>query len=159
MEVIYKSRLTNNKFSSPNLLENRYNRSNNYNLRYYNNQRDMTYSPVPMTQFSTGLQAPTIIGRNPMTLYSTIPYQTINPYGSLKNNKSENIFKMNILNNRINQLEEENKVDKLRLQKLIEDNVFYPDKYNNYNRVVFNSNRNYINNINSLDQAMDNLEK
>ena len=155
-----KHKLTNNKFSSPNLLENRYNKNNNYNQRYENGQRIMNDSPMPRTQYSMGLQVPTITGRSPVTHYSTLPYQTINPYSTLKKNYSENIFKLNILNNRINQLEEENKRDRLRINRLMEGSTFSPNENNNLNRTVFNSNPNYIkylNNPNNLDEAMDNL--
>ena len=155
-----KHKLTNNKFSSPNLLENRYNKNNNYNQRYENGQRIMNNSPMPRTQYSMGLQVPTITGRSPVTHYSTLPYQTINPYSTLKKNYSENIFKLNILNNRINQLEEENKRDRLRINRLMEGSTFSPNENNNLNRTVFNSNPNYIkylNNPNNLDEAMDNL--
>ena len=79
-----KSRLKSNKFSSPNLLENRYERNNNYSQRYENGQRIMLNSPVPRTQYSMGLQAPTITGRPPTTHYSSVPYQTVNPYSTLK---------------------------------------------------------------------------
>ena len=152
-----KSRLKSNKFSSPNLLENKYNRNNNYSQRYENGQRIMLNSPVPRTQYSMGLQAPTITGRPPTTHYSSVPYQTVNPYSTLKKNYPENIFKMNILNNRIQQLEEENKRDRYRIQRLMEGSTFSPDENNNFNRTVFNSNPNYINNPASLDQAINNL--
>ena len=152
-----KSRLKSNKFSSPNLLENKYNRNNNYSQRYENGQRIMLNSPVPRTQYSMGLQAPTITGRPPTTHYSSVPYQTVNPYSTLKKNYPENIFKMNILNNRIQQLEEENKRDRYRIQRLMEGSTFAPDENNNFNRTVFNSNPNYINNPASLDQAINNL--
>ena len=147
-----KSRLTNNKFSSPNLLENRYNRTNNYNQRYNNGQRIMANSPIPRTQYSMGLQAPTITGRPP-SHYTTIPYETINPYSTLQKNYPNNILKMNILDTKIKQLEEENKRDRLRIQRLMEGSTFSPDQNNNFNR----TSSNYINNPNSLDQAMDNL--
>ena len=152
-----KSRLKSNKFSSPNLLENKYNRNNNYSQRYENGQRIMLNSPVPRTQYSMGLQAPTITGRPPTTHYSSVPYQTVNPYSTLKKNYPENIFKMNILNNRIQQLEEENKRDRYRIQRLMEGSTFAPEENNNFNRTVFNSNPNYINNPASLDQAINNL--
>ena len=125
-----KSRLTSNKFSSPNLLENKYNRNNNiYNQRYNNGQRIMENSPIPRTQYSMGLNVPTITGRPPTTNY-TIPYQTINPYSNIKKNYPENIFKMNILNNKIQQLEEENKRDKLRIQRLMEGSTFSSENNN-----------------------------
>ena len=138
----YNKSLTSNKFSSPNLLENKYNRTNNYNQRYNNGQRIMANSPIPRTQYSMGLQAPTIIGRPPTTNNITIPYQRINPYSTLKKNYPENIFKMNILNNRIKQLEEENKKDKLKIQRLMEGSTFSPNENSNFNRTVFNSNSN-----------------
>ena len=64
---------------------------------------------------------------------------------------------MNILNNRIQQLEEENKRDRYRLQRLMEGSTFGPDENNNLNRTVFNSNPRYVNNPASLDEAIDNL--
>ena len=150
-----KSRLTNNKFSSPNLLENRYNRNNNYNSRYDNGQRIIENNPVPKTKYSMGLQAPTITGHLPTHNNITLPYRSTNPYSTLTKNYSDNYLKINILNNRISQLEEENKRDRLRIQRLMEGSTFSPDDNNNFNRTAFNSN--YVNNPNNLDQAMDNL--
>ena len=153
-----KPRITNNKFSSPNLLESRFKKNNNYNQRYENGQRIMNNNPVPRTQYSMGLQVPTITGHSPVT--HTLSYQTINPYSTLKRNYSENIFKLNILNNRINQLEEENRRDKFRINRLMEGSTFSPDENVNFNRTVFNNNPNYmkyLNNPNNLDEAMDNL--
>lgn len=147
----HKSRLTSNKFSSPNLLENRYNRNNynnNDNQRYKNGQRIMN-TPIPKTNYSIGLNVP----HPPST---TIPFQNndVNTYSFLQKNYPDNILKMNILDTRIKQMEDENKRDKLKIQRLLEGSTFSPNDnqfpQNNFNRT-------YIYNPSSLQQAMDNL--
>ena len=152
----HKSKLTSNKFSSPNLLENKYNRinyNNNDNQRYKNGQRIMN-TPIPKTNYSIGLNAPTITGRPPMCQSTTLPFQNdgANTYSFLQKNYPDNILKMNTLDTRIKQMEEENKRDKLKIQRLLEGSTFSPNdnQLNNFNRT-------YINNPSSLQQAMDNL--
>ena len=155
-----KSRLTSNKFSSPNLLENRYNRINlniNDNQRYKNGQRIMN-TPIPRTNYSMGLNVPTITGHPPMNQSTTLPYPNndTNTYSFLQKNYPDNILKMHILDNRIKQMEDENKRDKLKIQRLLEGSTFAPDD-NQFNSINNNFNRTYINNPSSLQQAMDNL--
>ena len=77
---------------------------------------------------------------------------------SIKKNKSVNIFKMNILNNRIKQLEEDINRDQLRINKLIEDNYLFMQRNNknNFNKFYINSNY-YLNNPESLNQEMNNI--
>ena len=146
-----KPRLTSNKFSSPNLLENRY----NINKRYENGQRIIENSPIPKTQYSMGLNVPTMRGGPP--LYSTItnPFKRQEePYSTLKRNYEPDILKMNILDNKIKVMEEENKRNKLKIERLMEG-----DSFGHNERPFWNNNINYINNPNTLNEAMDNLRQ
>ena len=158
-----KSLLTNNKFSSPNLLGNKYSINNlnddNKNKRYNNKEGTIMSSPMPKTTYSMGLQAPTVRGSPPSAYSTTVPYRikNENDYSNLQKNYTPNIFKLNTLNNRIKQLEEDNKRDQLRIKRLIEGNNLFPDERNSHNRTTMNSNQNYMNNPQSLDEAINNL--
>ena len=151
----YKPKLTSNKFSSPNLLENRYNRNNEndkYNLRYSNGQKIMENAPVPRTQYSMGLNTLTIRGNPPMSQSITNPFkEPEEPYSTLTKNYTPNKFKLSILDNRIREMEDENKRNKLKIKRLMEGSYFAPEK------PYWNSNPNYVNNPNNLNEAMDNL--
>ena len=150
-----KPRLTSNKFSSPNLLENRYNRTNEnnkYNLRYSNGQKIMENAPVPRTQYSMGLNTLTIRGNPPMMQSATNPFRvTDEPYSTLTKNYSLNKYKLGILDNRIREMEDENKRNKLKIKRLMEGSYFAPEK------PYWNSNPNYVNNPNNINEAIDNL--
>lgn len=148
-----KPRLTSNKFSAPNLLENRYNSNGNTNnLRYSNGQRIIENSPVPRTHYSMGLQVPTIRGNPPLSQSVTNPFLSMNnPYSTIQHNYEPNKLKLNILDNRIREMEEENLRNGLKIQRLMEGSNFGPDK------PYWNSNPNYVNNPNTLKEAMENL--
>ena len=146
--IYNRPRLTKNNFSSPNLLQDKY---SNINLRYNNGRNTFQNRPVPRTNFSMGLQAPTITGHPPFTHSTTIPFVT-DPYSTIQKNYPDNVFKMHILENRINQMEEENKRDKLRIERLIEGSDF-----GTKGQTYFNSNPNYTLNPINLDQALNNL--
>ena len=151
---VRQPKLTSNKFSSPNLLDNRYNRTigNPYNNRYNNGQRIMENAPVPRTQYSMGLNVPTIRGSPPLYQSVTNPFREMeNPYSTLNKNYSPNKYKLNILDNRIREMEDENKRNKLKIQRLMEGSSFSPEK------PYWNSNPDYVNNPNSLNEAMSNL--
>ena len=145
-----KPRLTSNKFSSPNLLGNRY----NVNKRYDNGQRIIENSPVPRTQYSMGLNAPTMPGNPPLFSTVTNPFKKVeNPYSTLRRNYEPDVLKMNILDNRIKEMEEENKRNKLKIQRLMEGDSF------GHQKPFWNNNYNYVNNPNNLNEAMDNLRQ
>ena len=91
-----------------------------------------------------------------MAQTTTLPYKNNNTniYSFLQKNYPENILKMNILENRIKQMKNGNKRDKLKIQRLLEGSTFSPNDnqlQNNLNKTTI------INNPNSLEQAMDNL--
>ena len=149
-----KPRLTSNIYSSPNLLENKYNRTigNTYNQRYSNGQRIMENAPIPRTQYSMGLNAPTIRGNPPISQSMTNPFRSIeNPYSTIRHNYEPNQLKMNLLNNRIREMEDETARNRLKIQRLMEGSSFSPEK------PYWNSNPNYANNPNNLSEAMNNL--
>ena len=150
-----KPRLTSNKFSSPNLLENRYNRTNEnnkYNLRYSNGQKIMENAPVPRTQYSMGLNSLTIKGNPPFYRSAVNPYRVDeDPYSTLTKNFKPNKLKLSILDYRIKEMEDENKRNKLKIKRLMEGSYFAPEK------PYWNSNPNYANNPKNLNDAMDNL--
>ena len=150
----FKPRLTSNKFSSPNLLENKYNRQNGnpYNQRYSNGQQIIENAPVPRTQYSMGLRVPTIRGNPPINQSITNPFKSSeNPYSTLQKNYEPNQYKLSILNNRIREMEDENARNRLKIQRLMEGSSFAPEK------PYWNSNPNYVNNPNNLNEAMNNL--
>ena len=150
----FKPRLTSNKFSSPNLLENKYNRQNgsSYNQRYNNGQQIIENAPVPRTQYSIGLRVPTIRGNPPLNPSITNPFKSSeNPYSTLQKNYGPNQYKLSILNNRIREMEDENARNRLKIQRLMEGSSFAPEK------PYWNSNPNYVNNPNNLNEAMNNL--
>ena len=152
----YKRKLTSNKFSSPNLLENKYNRintnNNPYNQRYENGQRIFENNPVPRTQYSMGLRVPTIRGNPPLNQTITNPFKSEeNPYSTINRNYSPNKLKLELLNNKIKVMEDENYRNKLKIQRLMEGSSFGPEK------PYWNSNPNYVNNPNNLNEAMNNL--
>ena len=150
----YKPKLTSNKFSSPNLLQNKYNRTNNnpYNQRYENGQRILENNPVPRTQYSMGLNVPTIRGNPPLNKSITNPFKTAeNPYSTIERNYSPDKLKLEILNNKIRVMEDENYRNKLKIKRLMEGSNFGPEN------PFWNSNPNYVNNPNNLNEAMNNL--
>ena len=149
-----KPTLTSNKFSSPNLLENKYNRTSGskYNYRYDNGQKIMENSPVPRTQYSMGLRVPTIRGNPPFNQSITNPFRSMeNPYSTLRKNYNTNQLRLNLLNNRIREMEDENTRNKYKIQRLLEGSSFGPE------RPYWNANPNYANHPTNLKEAMDNL--
>ena len=77
-----------------------------------------------------------------MAQTTTLPYKNnnTNTYSFLQKNYPENILKMNILENRIKQMENENKRDKLKIQRLLEGSTFSPNDnqlQNNFNKTNY----------------------
>ena len=143
------------------------NNINNINSRY-NGSQTVFNNPVPKTQYSMGLNVPTISEPlNTKTL--TIPFkqpeyngvETV-PNGQTKRYFKPEILKVQMLEQKIKEIEEKSKADKRRMREIIEGNVLNvnpPPK----NRNVANIDTSDINNINTnnnpatLEQAMNNL--
>ena len=138
------------------------NSNNNLNSRYNGNQ-SLFNSPVPKTQYSMGLQAPTI--SDPLTTKAlTIPYQSPgfentvqNPFDSTKKYFKPEILKVHMLEQKIKEMDEKNKADKKRMREIIEGNVLNINQPPPKQQTLPNIDNNLNNNPNSLEQAMDNL--
>ena len=140
---------------------------NNINNNRYNGSQTVFNNPVPKTQYSMGLNAPTISG--PLTKTLTIPYKQTQysnletvPNGQTKRYFKPEILKVQMLEQKIKEIEEKSKEDKRRMRQIIEGNVLNvnpPPK----NQGLTNIDTSEINNMNannnpaSLEQAMINL--
>ena len=101
---------------------------NNRNSRYEASQTQFNM-PVPKTQYSMGLQVPTVPGQiTNKTL--TLPYQspgyensTQNQFQPTKKYFKPEILKVHMLEQKIKEMEMKNEEDKKRMREIIEGNV------------------------------------
>ena len=135
---------------------------NNLNSRY-NASQTLFNNPVPKTQYSVGLQVPTV--SDPLlTRGVTIPFQPPgynetpqNPYESTKKYFKPEILKVHMLEQKIKEMDEKNKEDKRRMREIIEGNVLNTTQPPQRTQNIPNLDNNMNNNPNSLEQAMENL--
>ena len=139
---------------------------NNINSRYNGNQT-LFNNPVPKTQYSMGLQVPTT--SQPLTTKAlTLPYKQTEyngietvPNGQTKRYFKPEILKVQMLEQKIKEIEEKNKADKRRMREIIEGNVLNINPPPNNQSIASTEpselNSNKINNPANLEQAMNNL--
>ena len=134
---------------------------NNINTKY-NASQTLFNNPVPKTQYSIGLQAPTV--SDPLlTKALTIPFQPTqydapqNPYEPTKRYFKPEILKVQMLEQKIKEMEEKNKEDKRRMREIIEGNVLNVNNPPSQQQNIPIVNNNFNPNPNSLEQAMDNI--
>ena len=129
-----------------------------YNNNY--NSKNTLYS-LPKTQYSMGLNVPTVSGplnTQAVTLPNLPNYNdTLTQTQTTKKYFKPEILKVHMLEQKIKEMEEKNKEDKKRMREIIEGNVLNvndPPKNNN------NNTNNNIDNVNpnSLEQAMNNIQ-
>ena len=137
--------------------------SNNPMNSRYNANQTLFNNPVPKTQYSIGLNVPTVTG--PInTKGLTIPYQPTryenNPQNTFETTKKyfkPEILKVHMLEQKIKEMENQNKEDKRRMREIIEGNVFNINPPPQRQQTMQNLDNNGNNNPNTLEQAMDNL--
>ena len=133
------------------------------NSLYNPNQTVLFNNPVPKTQYSIGLQVPTVTG--PLTTKTlTIPYQspsyennTQNPFEPTKKYFKPEILKVHMLEQKIKEMENKNNEDKKRMRQIIEGNVLNINPPPPRTQTMPNNVNNNNNNPSSLEQAMDNI--
>ena len=143
------------------------NNINNANTRYNGNQT-LFNNPVPKTQYSMGLQVPTL--SDPLiTKGITMPFrpneynntETV-PNGQTKRYFKPEILKVHMLEQKIKEIEEKNKADKRRMREIIEGNVLNVNPPPNNESIANNeplptNNKNNDNLPATLEQAMNNI--
>jgi hypothetical protein len=129
----------------------------------YNPSQTLFNNPVPKTQYSVGLQVPTV--SDPLlTRGLTIPFRPPeynetpqNPYDTTKKYFKPEILKVHMLEQKIKEMDEKNKEDKRRMREIIEGNVLNTTQPPQRTQNIPNLDNNMNNNPNSLEQAMENL--
>ena len=143
------------------------NNINSYNTRY-NGSKTLFNHPVPKTQYSMGMQVPTI--SEPLTTKNLIiPYKKTEyngmetvPNGQTKRYFKPEILKVQMLEQKIKEIEEKSKEDKRRMRQIIEGNVLNVNPPP-ANKGITDINTPEINNGDpnanpaNLEQAMNNL--
>ena len=134
----------------------------------YNKSKTVFNEPIPKTQYSMGLNAPTI--SDPLTTKGlTIPYKQpqYNGMETVSNGQTKRYFKPEILKvqmleQKIKEIEQNCKNDKRRMREIIEGNVLNvnpPPKNQNITKIDTSeiNNLNANNNPQNLEEAMNNL--
>ena len=156
------------KYNNNQTLLNQTRSQNNINTRY-NDSQTLFNNPVPKTQYSMGLNVPTT--SDPLiTKGLTLPYKKTEyngletvPNGQTKRYFKPEILKVQMLEQKIKEIEEKSKADKRRMREIIEGNVLNvnppPNTTSIVNKEMPEINQTNINNNNpaSLEQAMNNL--
>ena len=156
------------KYNNNQTLLNQNRSQNNINTRY-NVSQTLFNNPVPKTQYSIGLNVPTT--SDPLiTKGLTLPYKKTEyngletvPNGQTKRYFKPEILKVQMLEQKIKEIEEKSKADKRRMREIIEGNVLNvnppPNNTAIANKEMPEINQTNINNNNpaSLEQAMNNL--
>jgi len=174
-----KQNIMNHKVMTPRPIQIKYNNNqtllnqnrsqnniNNINKRYTGNQT-LFNNPVPKTQYSMGLQVPTT--SEPFTTKAlTLPFKQTEyngmetvPNGQTKRYFKPEILKVQMLEQKIKEIEEKSKADKRRMREIIEGNVLNVNPPPNNQSIASTEpselNSNKINNPANLEQAMNNL--
>ena len=143
------------------------NNINSYNTRY-NGSKTLFNNPVPKTQYSMGLQVPTtsdpLITKNLIIPYKKTEYNGMEtvPNGQTKRYFKPEILKVQMLEQKIKEIEEKSKEDKRRMRQIIEGNVLNVNPPPE-NKGITDLNTPEINNGGpnanpaNLEQAMNNL--
>ena len=143
------------------------NNINSYNTRY-NGSKTLFNNPVPKTQYSMGLQVPTtsdpLITKNLIIPYKKTEYNGMEtvPNGQTKRYFKPEILKVQMLEQKIKEIEEKSKEDKRRMRQIIEGNVLNVNPPPE-NKGITDINTPEINNGGpnanpaNLEQAMNNL--
>ena len=148
--------ITTNKISTP--------KPNSQNSIYNNYNNKNTIYSVPKTQYSMGLNAPVV--SNPLITQSiTLPYRpnysnyndTQMQTQTTKKYFKPEILKVQMLEQKIKEMEEKNKEDKKRMREIIEGNVLNAKEPPKNNNTDINNNIDNAN-PNSLEQALNNIQ-
>ena len=144
------------------------NNINNINTRY-NGSQTLFNNPVPKTQYSMGLNVPTtsdpLITRGLTLPYKKTEYNGLEtvPNGQTKRYFKPEILKVQMLEQKIKEIEEKSKADKRRMRQIIESNVLNVNPPPNNPSITNNETPEISPNINNnnipetLEQAMNNL--